>query len=282
MNSNKLTGTRILITGGTSGLGLELSKRLLEYGNTVYCTGRKPPTEIMQKKDFRFIPADFSDLRSLASVVRGIAGEGEKFNVIINNAGILSPPGFTITSDNYEYTFQVNYLAHLLVNEILIRAGSLSESGRIVSVTSPVYRLVKPHFRVPTGDSYNPVRAYSESKFYTLLTGRYLQKKFPGTEIQFFGFNPGTFRSGIARMQKEWFRRLYVFGAPFLRHPGSPASKLIQILSSENIIPGAVYTSVKRKQFPNESPEDNNYEAFLEQSSKILSAFTGYDGSTVN
>ncbi|MCU0368858.1 MAG: SDR family NAD(P)-dependent oxidoreductase, partial [Cyclobacteriaceae bacterium] len=205
-DKKKFTGRSVLITGGTSGLGLELSKAFLADECKVYILGRKKPQSFRESGSSIFAGVDFSDLRSTSEVIKRLADELDNLDIIINNAGVLSPSAYTTTADGIEYTFQVNYLAHIVVNEILIRAGKLAPNAKIVSVTSPVYKYIKPDFRICGADNYSVFRAYAESKYYTLLTGKYLQKMFPGNDIVFFGFDPGTFSSGIARMQPGWFR----------------------------------------------------------------------------
>ena len=68
-----------------------------------------------------------------------------------------------------------------------------------------------------------------------------------GTEgnLTFIGYNPGTFSSGIFRMQKKWFKILYQIAAPFMRSAELVASRLTEILQQENIINGAIYSHRK-------------------------------------
>ena len=277
MNANKTSGLSILITGGTSGLGFELSKYFIGMGNRVYILGRKAPESFPVNGGPRFIKIDFSDLRSTSEVIRKLAGELNGLDIIVNNAGVMSPPTFTASSDGIEYTYQVNWLSHLVINEILIREGKLSPGAKIVSVTSPVYKYVKPGFRIHGPENYSGFRAYAESKYYMILTGRYLERVFPENDFIFFSFDPGTFSSGIARMQKGWFRKLYRIGAPFLRSPARPASNLVEILRNDEIVNGAVYSSVKRMRREERLLNEDRIEKFIEESKQLSSRFVFAD-----
>lgn len=242
MNNNKTV--RVLITGGTSGLGLEVVKQLLREGNIVCATGRNLQKDCIESDRLFFVKADFSVLSEMISTVNLITERIGVPDIIINNAGVLSPPDFTISKDGFELSFQVNLLSHLLLNELLVRKLAPDKRLLIVSVTSPVYRYVRPENKLPSGESYSAFKAYAGSKYHILSLGQYLAEKYPEKKIEYVGFNPGTFRSGIYRMQKKYFQALYRVAAPFMRSPERVAQKLAEIISSEMLITGAVYRSV--------------------------------------
>jgi NAD(P)-dependent dehydrogenase (short-subunit alcohol dehydrogenase family) len=231
----------ILITGGTSGLGLELVKLFLKKGYFVIATGRQSLVIPGFEDRFKFIKVDFSDLQQTSLTIRKIC-ESYKFDIVINNAGVLSPPDFISTINNLEYTFQVNFLAHLLINEIIIKNKPVDLPLKICSVTSPVYKLAKAGTSIINQESdYKPFKAYSDSKFCLALMCRELSARFPGQKISCFSFDPGTFSSGIFRMQGNLFRVLYKIASPFMRKPSKVAEVLSEILIKDNISSGAIY-----------------------------------------
>lgn len=238
------TRKRILVTGGTSGLGFEIVNAFLTDGHEVFATGRTN-TRINNLNDgFHFIKVDFSDLKDVAGVISWVAGKSGSFDMIINNAGVLSPPFRAYSSDNLEYTFQVNFLSHLLVNIILVRSCRNDHPLHIITVTSPIYRYVKPKFSIDNGSEYKALRTYSESKYYMLLIGEYLKSEFSGKDLRIVNFNPGIFSSGIYRMQDPWFRRMYQVGAAFMRGPASVASRLYEIMQYEGLRSDVVYKRI--------------------------------------
>jgi NAD(P)-dependent dehydrogenase (short-subunit alcohol dehydrogenase family) len=232
----------ILITGGTSGLGRELVTVFLKNGFTVVATGRQPMEMTGFEEDFRLFRVDFNDLKQTSDTVREIT-RNFSFDIIINNAGILSPPHLILTKDGNEYTFQVNYLAHLLIDELIIKKRTDKKPLIICSITSPVYRLVKSrsdYFNSPA--SYNPWKAYTYSKLFLALLGRDLPLKYPGQDLTCFGFDPGVFGSGIYRMQSRFFGILYWIAAPFMRRPSHIAKILYRILTETELTSGIVFT----------------------------------------
>lgn len=237
---------KIIITGGTSGLGLELVKIFLNNGYSVVTTGRNSINLSGYNGEFNFFRMDFRDLRQTAESIKDICKKHE-FDIVINNAGILSPPDFTLTKDGLEYSFQVNFLAHLLVNEIILGEQPFNKSLKICSITSPVYRFVKADWSLsPDPADYKPFKAYSESKYYLAWMGKELSARYPERKLDCFSFDPGTFSSGIYRTQSSMFQKLYMIATPFMRKPSRVADKLALIMSETNINSGAVYNIRKR------------------------------------
>jgi NAD(P)-dependent dehydrogenase (short-subunit alcohol dehydrogenase family) len=232
---------RILITGGTSGLGLETTRILLSQGFEVFATGRVNKDESNANDNYHFIKVDFSNLREVAEVTKHLVTQAPGFDIIINNAGVLGPPGFTPTRNGFEYTFQVNFLSHLLLNSIIIRIHENRKQLVIVSVTSPVYKYANDEFYLPQENGYRSFRTYILSKCCMLLMGNFLMSEFSDYNLKAFGFNPGIFSSGIYRTQRNWFHGLYHFGAPFLRQPAKVAVKLVSAINRENPVSGVLY-----------------------------------------
>ena len=239
---------KILITGGTSGLGHELVKIFLNKGYYVVTTGRRDLPLPESGKRFSMHKVDFSDLKSTAEVFRQIA-EAHQFDLVINNAGILSPPKLTLTNDGMEYTFQVNFLAHLLADEIILNKLEDDRPLRIASVTSPVYRLAS--INSGKGKRYRALKAYSDSKLYLVLISKHLSQLHKDKRIVCFSFDPGTFGSGIYRMQSRFFSTLYWIAAPFMRKPSKVAGVLAEILTRKDVSGNVIYNLNKQmRQIP--------------------------------
>lgn len=245
------TSRSILITGGTSGLGLELVKHFLSAGYEVYTIGRDLKNISLDKRKFHFIKSDLSDLSQLSGTIHDLLDKKIAFDVVINNAGVLGPSKFKTTKDGFEYTFQVNFLSHLLINELILSRRADNEPLNLVSITSPVYKYYTPGFKLISEADFHSFRSYSESKIYLLLLGGFLAEKYPEKTLNYFSFNPGIFRSGISRMKKNWFKKMYRIGSPLMRDPSNVALTLKDILLSEEIINGTVYKSENRYKFVN-------------------------------
>jgi NAD(P)-dependent dehydrogenase (short-subunit alcohol dehydrogenase family) len=259
---------KVLITGGTSGLGLELARLFLKDGAEVYATGRKWPQSVSANSRFHFIQVDFADLKQVKAIISEVVAETEP-DLVINNAGILSPNEFIASKDGFEYTFQVNFLAHLLIGEIIARSLNPGKSLTLAFITSPVYKYVKPRFILPGENNYQAFRTYCETKFYLLLAGSYLRLQYPDKDLKIIGLDPGIFSSGIYRMQKKWFHKMYAVGALFMRSSGIVAGELYRILNDQETAGERIYhrSDGSSKPFPTMS---ETAEIFLKDCNEAL------------
>lgn len=245
----------ILVTGATSGLGLEIARLLLEKGYNVFGTGRQPVSFTGFGYRFRFIKTDFSDLKQTSNVINNLCSK-ESIRLVINNAGILSPPELMRTGDGYEWTLQINFLGHLVVNEIVINHNK-GQMPDFIAVVSPVWKRGRPdraRSLMRGEDGYRPFNAYSDSKLLLVnLMSHYSRVYSSGC---FVSFNPGVFSSGIYRMQKDYFRLLYSIAAPLMRSPSSVAQSLIAICSRTDLKSGLIYDRNGRKSVPPEPSKE--------------------------
>ena len=88
----KLTNNTILITGGASGIGYELTKQLTALGNTILITGRDQAKLDRAKAVFPKIHtfrSDVSDPKAIAALYEEVTNQFPEFNILINNAGIM-------------------------------------------------------------------------------------------------------------------------------------------------------------------------------------------------
>jgi NAD(P)-dependent dehydrogenase (short-subunit alcohol dehydrogenase family) len=245
LNGSSHTG-KILITGGTSGLGFELVKCFLKKGYDVIATGRKNNPIPGYHDRFTFCMTDFSNLSQTSDTLKRICSD-HRFDIVINNAGVLSPPDLVLTGDGHEYTFQVNFLSHLLINEIIIRNNRNEQPLKIGVTVSLVYRFAENDLVIDNPDKdYRPLKAYSNSKLYLALMCSYLPHKVQSFNLKCIGFDPGVFSSGIYRMQKGWFRFLYKVASPFMRNPEKIAATYCRLIERDDLVNGAVYKSGKR------------------------------------
>ncbi len=262
----------ILITGGTSGLGLGLAKHFLRDGFNVVATGRQLVKLSGFKGKYFLYRVDFNDLSTVAASARKICSD-HSISLIVNNAGILSPPSFTVTKNGLESTFQINFLAHLIIDEIILNSISDMREIRIASVTSPVYRMASARKGPLSGpDNYSPVRSYSSSKLYLAMMCEFLHTRHREASLLCFSFNPGTFSSGIYRMQKKWFWIMYRIAAPFMRSPVSVAKVLAELLLNKGVENGMIYDILNRRKSP---PELNGSEkeALIRSCYEIIDGF---------
>lgn len=228
---------RVLITGGTSGLGRSLVQKFLREGFSVLALGREDISNQIRSKNFRFIQCDFTELNNIKKVGDQLTMEEEGFLFVINNAGILSPLGFQQTTNGFELSYQVNFLSHVLLTQLIL-AGNYPKPECIVNISSPIYEKGRiEHGQLINRDNYNLIQAYAQTKLFMALYSEKLNSDGnPG-----FCFDPGTFSSGIYRAQQKWFHFMYKIAAPFMISSDRVAKGLYRIITTKGWASGKIF-----------------------------------------
>jgi NAD(P)-dependent dehydrogenase (short-subunit alcohol dehydrogenase family) len=256
----------ILITGGTSGLGKQLTLIFLGMGYEVFVTGCVSKWD--DQEGLRFFQCDFTDFNSVVHCASQISSLTSSIDVVINNAGILSPPGFIETTNGFEKSYQVNFLAHFLLTSLL-RKHNLLSAAKVVNVSSPMYRRGSMDIVDSTNSNqYSTIKAYANSKLFLALFSAKLAKE----GVKSFTFNPGTFSSGIYRSQDRWFRNLYHVAAPFMTSAHTVATKLEEIISKGAVEHGEIVNRRGKSVLIN-SMDENKIRSFWTDVEKQIAAF---------
>jgi len=126
----------VLITGCSSGFGLETAKLFLERGWKVVATMRSPKADILPLSDnLTVLPLDVTDPASIASAI-GKAGD---IDVLVNNAGFgAAVPVELIDPDVARQLFETNTLGTLAMMQAVLPAFRERRGGTIINVTSTV------------------------------------------------------------------------------------------------------------------------------------------------
>ncbi|WP_018334043.1 SDR family oxidoreductase [Actinomycetospora chiangmaiensis] len=168
-----LTGRRAVVTGASDGVGLALAGRLAAAGAEVVLPVRNPAKGRAALATIRGrTPAadvslrelDLSSLASVAALGATLREEGRPVHLLVNNAGVMTPPERQTTTDGFELQFGTNHLGHVaLVGHLLplLQAGR----ARVTSQLSVAARSGAVHWEdLQWERSYAGGRAYSSSK----------------------------------------------------------------------------------------------------------------------
>lgn len=124
-----LSGKFAIVTGANSGLGLGLAKRLAAAGaDVVMAIRNRAKGEAAIAGIHREFPAaklslrilDLSSLKSVAAFADELAAEGRPIDILINNAGVMTPPQRQETRDGFELQFGTNHLGHFALTGHLL------------------------------------------------------------------------------------------------------------------------------------------------------------------
>ncbi len=195
-----------MITGANSGIGKAACIQLARMGATIVmvCRDRKKGEhaliDIKTKSgndSIELLLADLGSFNSVRQLAEEFEAKHDRLHVLVNNAGLFrfrrSP-----TVDGFETTFQVNYLSHFLLTNLLLEVLKRSAPSRIISISSVAHYGGHIDFeRLQSGGSPAGWTAYSQSKLAQVLFTYELARRLQGTGVTANCLHPGAVATNI-------------------------------------------------------------------------------------
>ncbi|MEF2976224.1 SDR family oxidoreductase [Subtercola sp. YIM 133946] len=199
-----LTGRRALVTGASDGMGVSLAARLAAAGASVILPvrngskGEAAAAVIRQSTpdaDVSLRELDLSSLDSIAALGSALRAEGDAIHILINNAGVMTPPARQTTADGFELQFGTNHLGHFaLVSQLmpLLLAGRARVTSQLsVAANSGAINWDDLNWE----RSYDGMKAYSQSKIALGLFALELERR---SEANGWGIVSNIAHPGVA------------------------------------------------------------------------------------
>lgn len=220
-----LTGRTVLVTGASSGIGLEAAAGLAAHGATVTLAvrdegrGADAQAVIEARSPGALTELGLVDLADLSSVRRFAAQWSDAhpagLDVLVNNAGVMAIPRRE-TPDGFEAQFATNHLGHFALTGLLLPALVARPRSRVVTVSSGAHRMGRMDFDDLMGERrYRAWGAYGQSKLANLLFTAELQRRADaaGVPLLAVAAHPGYAATGLQsagpRMRgRGWEERL--------------------------------------------------------------------------
>lgn len=201
------TGKTALVTG-SAGLGFETARELARAGAQVIVASRNPETGAeaisrikaeIPSAVLRFEAVDLGSLASVSALAARLRGQTDVLDLLVNNAGVMTPPRRLETADGFELQFGTNHLAHFALTGLLLPLLVNAEQARVVTVSSIAARGGKIDFADLQQTDYRPMPAYSQSKLACLMFGLELQRRSlaEGWGLTSIPVHPGISRTGL-------------------------------------------------------------------------------------
>ena len=239
-----LSGKLAVVTGASDGVGLGLAARLAAAGAEVVMPVRNPrkgdaavakikqqhPEAALSLRDL-----DLSSLGSVAALGATLRDENRPIHILVNNAGVMTPPDRQTTTDGFELQFGSNYLGHFaLVADLLplLRAGHAHVTSQI-SVAANQHAINWHDLNWER--SYHGQRAYSQSKIALGLFGLELDRR---SQAGGWGITSNLSHPGIAPTN------LLAARPEVGRARDTAGRRLIHALSRRGILVGTVETAL--------------------------------------
>lgn len=223
-----LSGKVYIVTGATSGVGLQLARILYSKNAKVYIAARSEigviahikQTEPASKGTLVFLPLDLADLHSVKKSADQFLAAETKLHVLFNNAGFMAPDDKKIrtTAQGYEIQMGVHCLGPFLFTKLLTPTllatakGSLTNEIRVVFVSSlaaEFYHEKKGGLDLDNLDFHRfkaSIHRYGLSKVGVWAYGVEFSKRFAAQGVLGIPVNPGNLRSDLFKEQSFLFR----------------------------------------------------------------------------
>jgi NAD(P)-dependent dehydrogenase (short-subunit alcohol dehydrogenase family) len=238
-----LTGRRVIVTGGASGIGIETSRALAAAGAEVTLAvrnldaGERTAEDIVATTGNKQVLVARLDLADQASVASFVAAWDGPLHILVNNAGLMASPEMR-TAEGWEMQFATNHLGHFALATGLHRALAGAAGARVVSVSSAAH-LRSPvvfediHFRER---AYEPWAAYGQSKTANVLFAVEGTKRWADDGITVNALMPGGIRTNLQRYitdeELDRMRAQSGGGAPSWKTPEQGAATSVLVATS--------------------------------------------------
>jgi len=191
-----LTGTNVIVTGGHSRLGSEVTRALAGAGASVAVAARDPERVAAAVADIDGVVVeqlDLTDPRSVDALVGRWLGTGRPLHVLVNNAAVLFGPERRLDSRGHELAFSTAHLGHFRLTRGLLPALRGAHGARVVNVTSGAARFGEIRWDdLDFAAGYDPAAAYGQSKRANVLFTVELDRRYADQRVRAFAAHPGV------------------------------------------------------------------------------------------
>jgi NAD(P)-dependent dehydrogenase (short-subunit alcohol dehydrogenase family) len=243
---NGVRGKRVLMTGGSNGIGLAAARELAARGADLSIVARSQAradaaaAQIQAAGGGRPVDVLLADLSSQAAVRRLAAEVLERYprlEVLVNNAGAIYGSR-RLSEDGFELTWALNHLAPFLLTTLLLQRLQESAPARIVTTSSDAHQGAHiPFDDIAAERSYRGqgfIR-YGQTKLANILFTAELARRLQGTGVTANSFHPGFVASGFNLNNSLLMRLGMTLARPFARSPEKGADTLVWLVDSAEV-----------------------------------------------
>lgn len=280
-SKKKLDGKTVLVTGGTSGMGLELAKDLARRDARIiiacpFVAEGMSAQELITKETANqkvvFKHLDLSSLTSVRNFAEDLLKTEERLDILINNAGVITPD--KITDDGMHFVMQVNYFGHFLLTHLLLpllkKTGTPTESSRIVNVGSMSYIFGEINIETMHNNG-NCIKKYFDSKLCATMFSRDLSKRLKDTNVIVNIADPGVASTRIIGNGRlinaiEYMLRIFVPTA----WEGAQTALHLAVDEKAGELSGEYFANCKLSRASRKVYDEGVCQSLREESSKIV------------
>lgn len=210
---SKLQGKVVLITGCSSGIGIETAKALHTTGATLYLTARNLEKaksalgDLVSSPRVHLLELDLESLDSVRACAKEFLSKSSQLNIFIANAGVMACPEGR-TKDGFETQFGTNHLAHFLLFNLLkstlLSSTTPDFASRSIILSSTGHRYGEPDLsNLNLEGKYHPWVAYGASKTANLWTSNEIERRYGSKGLHSWAVQPGSVMTNLAQHLPE-------------------------------------------------------------------------------
>lgn len=203
-----LEGRICIVTGGNKGIGKAAAQALAGMGASVVlacrdtASGEAARQEIERatgNRDLAVMPLDLASFASVRRFAAEFTSTRDRLHVLVNNAGIYTSKR-TLTEDGFERTWEVDYLSHFLLTNLLLDRLRAAPPSRVINVSSSGHRMGRIDFDdLNREQGWSGMRAYGQAKLAQILFAKEFARRFAGMGVSAFAVHPGAVRTDWSR-----------------------------------------------------------------------------------
>jgi len=238
-------GKRVVLTGGTNGIGLAAAIELARRGADLTLVARNQARAAEAVRRISAVStgsapdvllADLASQSSTRQLASELLARYPRIQVLVNNAGAIYARR-QVSADGIELTWAVNHLAPFLLTTQLLDRLKASQPARIVTTSSGAHEGARIPF-----DDLNAERSwggagftrYGETKLANILFTAELARRLEGTGVSANAFHPGFVATGFNRNNGVLMRLGMAISRPFARSPQKGAESLVWLVDDED------------------------------------------------
>lgn len=255
-----MSGRKVLVTGGTSGVGRAAAMALGAMGAELLFVSRDAARGDRVVKQLRLSGArselfvcDLARQHDVRLLARRVAIAYPTLDVLVNNAGFL-PARREVTEDGVERTLAVNHLAPFLLTTLLLPSLRCSTQGRVVTLSSEAHRVARPEMLddLQSERRFTPFRTYALTKVANVLFTRELarREREAGSRVTANAVHPGTVNTGFGADAEGMPKLALAIARPFMLTPEQGAEAPVWLASAPEVaeVTGAYFDKRRRRE----------------------------------
>jgi len=239
-------GKTCLVTGATSGVGLETALGLARMGATVLMVARNRErgqaaatlvSKLAPQGSTELFVADLAVQRDVRNLAAAVLTRHASLDVLVNNAATVSASR-RVTDDGLEATLATNHLAPFLLSNLLTEPLRNAAAARVVNVTSHLHKMVKviPWDDLQSQRAYEAHRVYNLTKLMNVLFTYELAKRWNSTRISVNCLHPGwPLKTNLGREERGVARVFDRVSKIFAASPERGAKTSLFLASSPDV-----------------------------------------------